>query len=166
MTRFTKQIKIHASKQEVWKSLSNLGDIYKFNPNVTKSYYTSDQRSDIGASRICELGANGSVSEVATEWNEGESFTLRIDPIEKAPPLKDIYAFIDIADSDPGYVLVNCGMSYEPKLGIIGKILNSLVIKSKMQEAIVALLEGLKLHLEKGVEISDTIELQKYLKAA
>ncbi len=42
MSNFSAQIKINASKEQVWAVLSDLGSIYKWNPGVAHSYSTSE----------------------------------------------------------------------------------------------------------------------------
>ncbi len=166
MTKLNKQIKISASKQEVWNVIADLGGVYKFNPNVSKSYYTSEKDGGIGASRICELRPAGKVEEVAVKWDEGTGFTLRIDPLEKAPPLKNFIVSIDITQQTTDSVLVNFDGEYSMKLGVIGKILDSVVVKSQMEKAFQDILDGLKVHIETGAEITDAESLQNLLKVA
>jgi hypothetical protein len=166
MTTFTKDITIEASKREIWSIVSDLGDIFKFNAGVCKSYYTSKYKHGVGASRICELQPAGKVEEVVTKWIEGKSFTLRIDPIEKTPPVKDFYASLSLEEISDSKTRVKCTIEYKTKLGFVGKLLNGLIIQSQMEKAIDALLNGLKLHTEKGVEILDGKTLNNLLKAA
>jgi hypothetical protein len=75
MTKFTKEIIIESSQQKTWAIIADLGDIYKYNPSVSKSYYTSDKKHGVGASRICELLPAGKVEEVITKWVSGKSTT-------------------------------------------------------------------------------------------
>ncbi|MFY0688307.1 MAG: SRPBCC family protein [Cyclobacteriaceae bacterium] len=166
MTKFSKNIQVNASQQKVWEVMSNLGDIYKFNPNVSKSFYNGDQKSGIGASRTCELIPAGIVEEVATKWNEGQSYTLEIIPIEKAPPLKNFYVHLDLTTVSKGITNVDVTMEYDTKLGAIGTIMNTLMIKSQLEKAITLLLDGLKLNLETGQEIENPKTLKALLQAA
>ncbi len=162
MTTFTKQIHIQASKAEVWDVVSNLGDIYKYNPNVHKSYYTSVVKEGKGATRICELYPNGKVSETAVEWEKEKGFLLLIEPIEGAPPVKDFSAKILLEALEPNKTRVKFTLTYKMKLGLIGELLNKIIIQSKLEEAIRQLARGLKLHMEQGVEVEnvETLKLQ------
>lgn len=166
MTTFSKQLNVQASQQKVWETMANLGDIYQFNPNVSKSYYNSDQKKGVGASRICELRPSGIVEETATEWKEGESFTLKITPIEKAPPLKNFYAGLSLLSKGKDQTQVSISMTYDTKMGIVGQLLDSLMIKAQMQKAIEQLLSGLKLNVEQGIEVADPAVLKTLLEAA
>ena len=167
MTTFEKQITINASKADVWNVISNLGGVYKFHPGVEKSYYTSDQLEGIGAARVCELRPMGKIKETAINWKNGESFQLKIDPLEKAPPVKNFIAQLKLVEIDANTVEVRLRVDYKMKLGIIGKILNKLVIKSQMNAGLQGLLDGLKVHMEQGkVDIPDMKTLRKLQQVA
>lgn len=166
MTTFNKQIRINASKKKVWAVLANLGDIYKFNPNVSKSYYTSTNSKGIGAARICELRPTGKIVETATSWHEEQGFTLHVEPIEKAPPVKNFLVSVEIDGSHPDFSVVHLNASYSMKLGLIGKALNNMVLKSQMEKALENMLKGLKFHIEKGIEVVDQKSLNKISKVA
>ncbi|MBL4585541.1 MAG: SRPBCC family protein [Flavobacteriales bacterium] len=166
MTTFKKQITVNASKQKVWDVLSDLGGVMKFHPGVKKSYYTTDQTEGIGAARICELAPMGKIEETAVSWKDGESYTLKIDPIEKAPPVKDFLVEILLIEKGANQVVVSFNVSYDMKLGFIGTLLNKIVIRSQMETGITGLLQGMKIYAEKGTEIKDNSALKKLLKAA
>ena len=166
MTKFSKQINIGASQGIIWSVMADLGGIYKFNPNVSRSYYTSAQKKGIGAGRVCELRPAGKVEEIATAWEEGESFTLEIIPLEKTPPIKNVYAHLDLQSVGPNSTDVTVSMEYETKLGFIGRLLNSLMIQGQMEKSMEQLLEGLKLNIEQGHEIDTPAELKKLLEFA
>ena len=166
MTTFKKQVTIDAAQELVWQIVSNLGDIYKFHPGVSKSYYTSKIEVGMGAARICELQPTGRIRETVVQWNEGSGFLLHIDPIEKAPPVDNFSGNFELEQVDANKTSVSLTIQYDMKLGLIGELLNKLVIKSKMEEGIEALLQGLKIHTEKGLEIKDVKSLRRMLKAA
>lgn len=165
MTNFSKQITISSPQEKVWKTMSNLGGIYKFNPSVKTSYYISDKKEGIGAARICEL-YTGKVEETASEWEDGKSFVLKIKFLEKAPPLKNVTARVDISAIDATTTEAKVTIEYATKMGIIGKTMNGLLIKSQLEKAIQQLLQGLKLNVEKGVEIKNSKALKELLNAA
>lgn len=166
MTTFKKQITINASKQKVWDIVSNLGDIYKFHPGVSKSYYTTEEAEGVGAARICELLPAGKILETVKSWEDGSGFVLQIDPIEKAPPVKDFTGHFQLKEINLNSTNVSLTVSYEMKLGLVGDILNKVMIKSKLEKGIDALLAGLKVYIEKGMEVKDSKALQEILKAA
>jgi len=87
MKSASRKLQISAPKEKVWAVIADLGGVYQFHSGVTSSHYTSDEKSGVGASRVCELPPDPNnpnsvkaVAENATEWNEGESFTLDVKP--------------------------------------------------------------------------------------
>lgn len=166
MTRFKKQITINAPNDTVWEVISNLGDIYKFNPGVRKSYYTSDHKEGVGAARICELYPAGKILETARRWTPRKEILLEIQTIEKAPPVKHFTGHFQLENPTANQTIVSVTINYQMKLGVIGELLNQIVIHSKMEKGIEELLEGLRLHIEKGMEVPDTKFLYGQLKVA
>ena len=165
MTAFSKQIKVLATQEKVWEIVADLGAVERFHPGVSKSYYTSMYRSGKGAGRICELHPAGKVQETVTYWEIGKGYTLEVTPLEKAPPLKSFFVSLCLDDRNPEHLTVTFSVAYQTKLGVVGKLLNALMIRSQIEKSVVALLEGLKIHVEQGVEILDMGALQN-LKAA
>ena len=165
MTTFKKQIIINTSQQRVWEIVSDLGGVYKFNPSVRKSYYTTRKTKGVGAARICELQPAGKILETVTHWNEGAGFTLQIDPIEKAPPVKNFKGLFQLKELKNNSTRVSVTIDYQMKLGAIGLLLNNLMIQSKMEKGIEDLLEGLKVHAETGIEIKNRKILPRISKA-
>lgn len=155
MTAFKKQIEIDAPKAKLWEIVSNLEGIDKFHPGVHKSYYTSSLEHGVGASRICELHPSGKILESVKEWKTGTSFTLQIEPLEKAPPVKNFEGNFYLKEVDSIKTQVSVVINYDMKLGSIGHLLNKLIIQSKMEAGIDSLLSGLKLHAETGAIIKD-----------
>ena len=87
MISVSRKLQINAPKEKVWAAIADLGGVFQFQPAVTASHYTSDEKSGVGAARVCELppdpnnpNAIKSVAEIVTEWNEGESFILDVKP--------------------------------------------------------------------------------------
>lgn len=68
MTRFSDEIRIDAPMETVWAKIADLGAIKDYHPGVSKSYYTSERREGVGASRHCDLLPFGEVEERVIEW--------------------------------------------------------------------------------------------------
>lgn len=159
MTTFIKQLTIEKPIEKLWQVISDLKSVEKFHPGVKKSYLTNTLEKGLGAARICELYPSGKIIETVTEWKEGDGYLLKIEPIEKAPPVKNFKGRFDLTKIDNEKTQVSVSISYDVKLGAIGILLNKLVIQSKIEASIDGLLSGLKLHTEMNVDIKD----QKHL---
>ena len=55
MTQFSTKVKIDAPNERVWEVLRDFGGAEKYAPGVKRSYYTSETRVGVGASRHMDL---------------------------------------------------------------------------------------------------------------
>ena len=150
MTTFTATTTITASMDQVWGAVADLGSIENFHPGVSRSYYTSASKEGVGASRVCELLPMGEVEEVVTDWRDGESLTLRLDPIKGTPPFRDAFGRLELAESKDGEVEVTMTFTYGLRFGILGSLMNRVMVEPRFRTMLPAVLAGLKRHVETG----------------
>lgn len=101
---------INVPKDKVWAAIADLGGVFQFHPVITASHYTSDEKTGVGAARVCELAPDPdnpnsikSVAEKTTEWNEGESFMLDIKPQGEGDwPYKDLTGGFSLKEGGEG----------------------------------------------------------------
>lgn len=146
MAVITKNNKINASKKEVWDVISDIGAIQNFNPNVSKSFYTSEIKEGIGASRHCDLLPMGKVEERIISWKEGEEFTIEIYE-SKAMPFLGEGKFT--LKEEGGETNVTMSLTYRMKGGFLGSLMG-VFMKGRISNAMEGTLAGLKHHLETG----------------
>jgi len=144
VAKISKEIEINAPKTKVWSVLADIGAVENYNPVVTRSYYTSENKQGVGASRHCDLLPMGSVEEKIIEWDEGESYKIEIFE-GKAIPFKGTGKF-ELTENGKS---TNVKMTFEPDMGsgIFGKIMG-FMMKEKMNKMITGVVIGLKHHLE------------------
>ncbi len=163
MTTFKRHIEISASKSSIWSILSDFDAVQKYHPGISRSYYNTDQTMGKGAERVCVLIPSGKILESVKQWEEGSGYILQVEPLEKAPPVKDFLADFQLHDLSTNTTKVSITIKYDMKLGAIGTLLNKLVIQSKIEKDIEFLLQGLKIHSETGIEILDREDLKMKL---
>jgi len=77
------------SKDKVWEILSDFIGIDKWAPLVVNSAATTKPTATptcgIGCERSCEIQGMGSIHERVTEWDEGNGFTVEIEPMPVTP---------------------------------------------------------------------------------
>ena len=149
MTRITEEIRINASKNKVWEIISDLGGIENYHPGVKKSYYTSEIRKGVGASRFCGLLPMGSIEESATEWEEGEGYVLEVLSGEKLPPFKRAYIRFSLKEEGQE-TLATISFDYILKYGPIGRLLDVWKVRPMFRKVIPRVLDGLKQNSENG----------------
>jgi polyketide cyclase/dehydrase/lipid transport protein len=162
MTTIEKKLKISAAKNDVWSVLADLGGIQNYNPTVKKSFYNTDLKSGKGAGRVCEFYPMGKVDEKATQWNEGNSYTLLIKPIEKIPFFKEGTAYFELNEIQDNETEVYVRFTYGINKGLIAQIMNSFMLKNNFNKGFEGILKGLKMHIEEGVNIENTSTLKGY----
>ncbi|MFQ6019732.1 MAG: SRPBCC family protein [Dehalococcoidia bacterium] len=155
MAHFSVQIRIDAPKERVWQVLADLGGIYKWNPGVSRSYSTSKNSQGDGATRHCNLQKEGDyLKERAMDWREGEGY--KIDVYESNLPLsRNIVEFSIEADGDGTIVKVT--PHYALKYGLLGSLMNRLLVQRQFKKGMADLLAGLKYHVETGELVGDRV---------
>jgi len=146
MAMIIKKNKINASKEEVWNIISDIGAIQNFNPNVSKSFYTSEIKEGIGASRHCDLLPMGKVEERVVSWKDGEEFTIEIYESKSMPFLGEGKF---ILKEEGGKTNVTMSLTYRMKGGFLGALM-AVFMKGRISKAMEDTLAGLKHHIETG----------------
>ena len=140
---------INAPSSKIWAVLSDFSNIQKFHPNVQDVDQLSEADRGLGAARRCNFYSGGSAVEKITAWDdELQSFTCTVT--ELAAPLLDVTAGMRVEKIDSHRSKVHIEMSYTPKWGILGKLLDVLVLRFAMQSTFKKVLKGLELHVETG----------------
>lgn len=78
MSSLTREIQIDAPGEKVWATLADIGSVQDYSPGVVKSFYSSDIKEGVGASRHCDLLPTGTVEERIVNWREGEQYSIEI----------------------------------------------------------------------------------------
>jgi hypothetical protein len=164
MASITERIKIDAPIDRVWAAAADLGGIDKYNPIVTKSYYTSEARGGMGASRHCDLLPSGTVEERVIDWEEGREYTL--DVFEGTVFLMKVMSYfimnIKLASDGEGTIVTET-VEFGAKGGLLGSILD-LFLKAFVRKMSSENLIGLKHYVETSEVI--TPEVFKRVKKA
>jgi carbon monoxide dehydrogenase subunit G len=161
MTRLTREVHINAPKEKVWEILADFGGVYKFNPNVPKSYCTSTANGGLGATRHCDLAFKGAaIEERIVEWREGQSYTIEIYEGKNTPPFKTATASISVRKDGNGSI-VSGTFEYTMKCGPLGALMDKLMMQPQFSQAWSRLFAGLKHYAETGepVEVHTPVNL-------
>ncbi len=155
MAHFSTQIRINATKEKVWEVLADFGGIYRWNPGVRHSYSTSEDNHGLLATRHCELQKGDDyLDEQILEWREGESFKVEI--YETNLPLHRNVVEFSVAADGSG-TIVTVAPDYALKYGLLGRLMNQIVVRRKFKKGMEDLLTGLKYHIETGEVVGDRV---------
>ena len=70
-----KTIKINASKDKVWRKISNIAGLPAWVVDVKKTVYLSKKKTDVGAVRLITFEDGNQIEEHVVAWKKGEYFT-------------------------------------------------------------------------------------------
>lgn len=147
MSGFSSQVMIAGSVDEVWEELSDIGNIYEWNPGVQESHLTSEISQGVGASRHCDLEDGNYLDEDVIEWDPSRVLTIRT--ARTSLPLQRADIRFTLQEIEEG-TTVRIISDYELKYGLLGKLLDALFVRRKFSRAMDTLLAGLKEQVEAG----------------
>lgn len=146
MTILRNEITINAPIEEIWEALSNVEELEKYDPTVQSSVALTASKSGINAGRKVNMrdGKNW-FEEKITDSKIGEVLTYQLTacsfPVHE---LKHTYSFEQLGEQTK----VKQVMEYKVKYGLIGNVLDALMIRRESDSGIKKFLGGLKLHVE------------------
>ncbi len=146
MTTLHHEIYINAPVKDVWVLLADLEKVAEYNPVVAKARYISSNREGIGAARQCEFKPKGSGKERVFEWKPEE--VIGIELYEHQWPVKIMRWWTKVRPDGNG-TLVTQDLEYEMKFGILGKIMDALAMRRKLDQGVSEIFAGLKQFVEK-----------------
>lgn len=146
MTTLENTIRIEATPDKVWAILANLGEVVNFNPIVTESYYTSDRREGVGASRYCRVLPALDLNETVIDWRNGQGFTVAGDISgDMAPPVENMRGRYILKEDGAGtQVIFQINFDPFPEIHNVEEIVAQISMQASM------VLAGLKHHAETG----------------
>ncbi len=135
--------------------LADFGGIYRWNPGVKHSYSTSEINQGLLATRHCELPKGDDyLDERILEWREGESF--QVEWYATNLPFHRSVVKFSIKAYGNG-TIVTVAPDYALKYGLLGRLLNKLVVRRIFRKGMEDLLTGLKYHIETGELVGERV---------
>lgn len=146
MTTLHNEITIDASVIRVWQVLSLPQLLDKYDPNVLKSELVSAEATGVGAKRKVYM-RNGKnwFEEKVTVWQPEEALTWQLtDCSFPINGLRHSYS----CSQKGNQTIVKQVMQYEVKFGILGKLMDVLMIRRQSDKGIKLFMNGLKQYVE------------------
>lgn len=154
MTELYNEILIKGSLKDIWNTLNRIEALEQYDPTVKNSAATSDKRSGLGASRKVEMvdGKNW-FEEKCTVSDPNKTLKFELTACSfPVHALNHSYSFEEIGE----YVKVKQVMQYQMKFGLVGKLMDILMVKRQSNKGVRSFLAGLKKHIE---QIHDAINI-------
>lgn len=150
MTTICHDVHAMCPPENVWALLADLEAVERYNPGVRRASVDSTQRSGVGARRCCELAPKGRVVERVTLWEEGRALGLEV--IESDWPIRFMH-WVTRVDAQGTGTRITQTLEYEVKFGVLGALLDRLLMKRKLTSTLDRVFASLARHAEAGLEI-------------
>ena len=148
MTTLYTQITVNAPVEKIWEALSVIDNLDKFDPTVKKSTAITDNKSGIHAKRKVDmLDGKNWFEEKVIEFRPNEALAYQLTNCSF--PINGLTHSYRFEKTGP-QVTVKQVMQYTVKFGIIGKLLDSLLIRKQTKAGIHKFFTGLKEYAEKN----------------
>ncbi len=149
MTAFRKLITIQKSKAEVWSTLSALDLLHHFHPEVSESYYSSNQigGGGVGSTRIGNMTPYGEIEERVIHWNKEQALSLKVTSLKRSL-LKHLFSYFELFEIEPAQTRISLTIKYDVKHGVLGQWWNKRLFQPTLELYTSHLLIGLKAYLE------------------
>ncbi len=146
MATINNEIIVNASLDKVWNILTDLELLDKYDPTVKKSTLISADKTGIGAKRkVNMLDGKNWFEEKVTVFKSNVALTYQLT--DCTFPMKDLkhsYSFEKIGNQTK----VKQIMEYTVKFGLLGKLLDRLMIRKQSDAGIKKFFAGLKNYAE------------------
>ena len=131
MGRFTVVRAMKHKVETVWLALENFGEVHRFSAGVESSPVNSGMpKRGVGAERNCHLYDGNHIEERVTESVEQKRLVIEV--IGTSMPMKSATARFELKESRLGDCELSITMDYVVKFGIVGKAIDSLLLKRMM----------------------------------
>ncbi len=146
MATIHNEITVNASVDKVWAMLTDLELLDKYDPTVKKSTLISTEKAGIGAKRkVLMIDGKNWFDEKVTIFKSNEALTYQItDCSFPIKGLKHSYSFEKIGNQTK----VKQIMEYTVKFGLLGKLLDALMIRKQSDTGIKKFFTRLKSYAE------------------
>lgn len=148
MREVSDQILIEAPVPAVWATIADLASAQSYLPGVRKSFYISEVRTGVGASRHCDIQTGlvkGFLKERVIDWTEGESYVIELYEW-RGVPYKSMTAEFRVAPSGAS-TLYTQTMRFELKGGPLAPLFE-LIGARLMRKLLRRMVSGLKRFVE------------------
>ena len=146
MATIHNEITVNAPVEKIWEALTNIELLDKYDPTVKKSTALSENKSGLNAKRkVLMLDGKNWFDEKVTVFKPNEALTYQLtDCSFPIAGLKHSYSFEKVGNQTK----VKQVMEYTVKFGLLGKLLDSLMIRKQSDRGIKKFFTGLKSYAE------------------
>ena len=146
MTTVNNAVEINATPERVWAVLADLDRLADYDPVVTKSVVISEFHQGVGARRRCDAHQGRFFVEDVTTWEPPSRLQFTI--VECNLPTRNLTHTYTL-EPTPSGTRVTQMMAYEMRFGVLGRLLDLLVVRRKSDQGIKGFFAGLTATVER-----------------
>jgi len=133
MHKLEQQILTEVSPQAVWKVLGQFGSVDQWAPGMHSSSLSGEKASGVGTRRVMRHRWGFRIEEEVTRWADGQGMSF---VLTKAPyPMQNVHETWDIEEQN-GAARIVTTVTYEMGLGVLGSLLDQLLVRSMVEREI------------------------------
>lgn len=148
MTTLHHEIQVNAPISRVWQTLANLEEVAKYNPLVKHTDNVGEKRACLGAERHCDFKDGGFSNERVITFKPEQ--VIGIEIVKSSWPLVFCRWYTHL-ESKNGGTFVSQDLEYQVKFGIVGKLMDALIMRRKFDGILDDIFKGLKKYVEQRV---------------
>jgi ligand-binding SRPBCC domain-containing protein len=141
------RVEIDAPLPAVWTVLADFGAVADWAPYMRASSLAGEVRSGVGMRRAMRHAWGFRFEEAVTQWHDGKGFSF--DVVRAPYPMKDVKETWAVSSED-GRTVVATQVRYRMQLGLIGRVVDAMLVRLIVRREMRAGLRGLKEFAERG----------------
>lgn len=134
--------------EKVWPMLANIDAIHRIHPMVESSPIVSQSCEGVGTTRVCKLYNGMEAVEEVTKIVDQQ--LIVIDIVKSGMPFKKAFGEFYTSAINGNNTFVEVRMYLEPKYGVLGSLMYTIMLKPMMTNILKGVLKGLEDHLSTG----------------
>lgn len=145
MRQIKEGVEIAVSLDRVWAVLENFGDVSSWAPYMRSSSLIGEQQTGVGTRRRLRHAWGFRLEETVTGWIDRSGFSFDVN---RAPwPMKDVREAW-VIEQEKDLTIIGTLVEYDMHLGILGSMLDRILVRFIVRREMRAGLRGLKDYLE------------------
>ncbi|MCE7735021.1 MAG: SRPBCC family protein [Candidatus Heimdallarchaeota archaeon] len=128
--------------EQVWEVVADFGNVHYYHPYVESTSLLTENNNELNAERVCHFYDGQNIHEKVTHFEKYEYVEIAILDGLKGP-VKNVNGKIIVKKVSDEVTDLSMILSYETKFGIIGSVMNRLIMKSQFRKLINNVLAGL-----------------------
>ncbi|KAL3918068.1 MAG: hypothetical protein SGILL_004416 [Bacillariaceae sp.] len=135
-----------------WEILSDFSHVHRIHPIVETVDQKTVEGRGLGAIRQCNMYDGNFAKERIVEWDEANR-KYKVEVIDSSLPVKKLLAILSVTPSGSDKSKLSIELNIKAKYGLLGKIMERLVMKRQLGGTIGDLLGGVEEYEKTGIEI-------------